>query len=114
MMRSRQASEKRRVAFGAPATHTQLTARSQTSRGHILPEIRIFDGESIESALRRFKRQVQQEGIIKEVKRRSFFLKPGEKKRLKSKLAQKLKRKKVRRQPAETDSKAAPRTPSKS
>ena len=63
----------------------------------------------IESALRRFKRQVQNEGIIKEVKRHSFFLKPGEKKRLKSKLAQKLKRKKVRRQPADTDTKTAPR-----
>jgi small subunit ribosomal protein S21 len=74
-----------------------------------LAEIRTFDGESIESALRRFKRQVQQEGIIKEVKRHSFFLKPGEKKRLKSKLAQKLKRKKVRRQPADSDSKALPR-----
>jgi len=55
-----------------------------------LAEIRIFDGESIESALRRFKRQVQQEGILKEVKKHSFFLKPGEKKRLKSKLAQKI------------------------
>jgi small subunit ribosomal protein S21 len=85
-------------------------ARSQTSRGHILAEIRIFDGESIESALRRFKRQVQQEGIIKEVKRHSFFLKPGEKKRLKSKLAQKLKRKKVRRQPPDSDSKGSPRS----
>ena len=80
----------------------------------ILAEVRIYDGESIESALRRFKRQVQQEGIMKDVKKHSFFLKPGEKKRLKSKLAQKLKRKKVRRQPAETDSKTAPRTPSKS
>ena len=78
-----------------------------------MAEVRIYEGESIESALRRFKRQVQQEGILKEVKRHSFFLKPGEKKRLKSKLAQKLKRKKVRRQPTETDSKAAPRTPSK-
>ena len=75
-----------------------------------MAEVRIHDGESIESALRRFKRQVQQEGIIKEVKKHSFFLKPGERKRLKSKLAQKLKRKKVRRQPAETDSKAPPRT----
>ena len=75
-----------------------------------MAEVRMFEGESIESALRRFKRQVQQEGIIKEVKKHSFFLKPGEKKRLKSKLAQKLKRKKVRRQPAETDSKASPRT----
>ena len=68
--------------------------------------IRIFEGESIESALRRFKRQVQQEGIIKEVKKHSFYMKPGEKKRLKSKLARKLKRKKVRRQPTDTDSKA--------
>jgi small subunit ribosomal protein S21 len=75
----------------------------------ILAEVRIHDGESMESALRRFKRQVQQEGILKEVKKHSFFLKPGEKRRIKSKLAQKLKRKRVRRQPAETDSKAPPR-----
>ena len=75
-----------------------------------MAEIRIFDGESIESALRRFKRQVQQEGIIKDVKKHSFFLKPGEKRRLKSKLAHNLKRKKGRRQPADTDSKTAPRT----
>ena len=74
-----------------------------------MAEIRIFEGESIESALRRFKRQVQQEGIIKEVKKHSFFLKPGERKRLKSKLAQKLKRKKVRRQPTDTDSKVPQR-----
>jgi small subunit ribosomal protein S21 len=86
-----------------------LTDRSQSSPEVHLAEIRIFDGESIETALRRFKRQVQQEGIIKEVKRHSFFLKPGEKKRLKSKLAQKLKRKKVRRQPADSDSKMSPR-----
>ena len=70
----------------------------------------MFGGESIESALRRFKRQVQQEGIIKEVKKHSYYLKPGEKKRLKSALAQKLKRKKVRRQPTETDTKAPSRT----
>ena len=75
-----------------------------------MAEVRIFDGESIESALRRFKRQVQQEGIIKDVKKHSFFLKPGERKRLKSKLAQKAKRKKVKRKPADADSKAPPRT----
>ena len=75
-----------------------------------MAEVRMFEGESIESALRRFKRQVQQEGIIKEVKKHAYYLKPGEKKRLKSALAQKLKRKKVRRQPAETDTKAPPRT----
>jgi len=78
-----------------------------------LAEIRVFEGESIESAMRRFKRQVQQEGIIKDVKKHSFFLKPGEKKRLKSKLAQKAKRKKQRRLPPDMDSKG-PRTPTKS
>ncbi len=70
-----------------------------------MAEIQVFEGESIESAMRRFKRRVQQEGILKEVRKHSFFLKPGEKKRLKSKLAQKNKRKKQRRLPADTDSK---------
>jgi small subunit ribosomal protein S21 len=86
-----------------------LTARSHILRRHALAEVRMFEGESMESALRRFKRQVQQEGIIKEVKKHSFYMKPGEKKRLKSKLAQKLKRKKVRRQPGDSDAKAPPR-----
>jgi small subunit ribosomal protein S21 len=60
-------------------------------------EVRIQDGESIENALRRFKRKVQQEDIIKEVKKHSFYLKPGEKKRIKQALARKRSRKKVRR-----------------
>jgi small subunit ribosomal protein S21 len=60
-------------------------------------EVRIQDGESIENALRRFKRKVQQEDIIKEVKKHSFYQKPGEKKRIKQELARKRSRKKVRR-----------------
>jgi len=66
-----------------------------------LAEVRIQDGESIENALRRFKRKVQQEDIIKEVKKHSFYLKPGEKKRIKQALARKRSRKKVRREPVE-------------
>ena len=62
-----------------------------------MAEVRIQDGESIENALRRFKRKVQQEDIIKEVKKHSFYLKPGEKKRIKQALARKRSRKKVRR-----------------
>ena len=61
-------------------------------------EVKIQEGESIESALRRFKRKVQQEDIIKEVKRHSFYLKPGEKKRVKEALARKRNRKKVRKE----------------
>ena len=62
-----------------------------------MAEVRIQEGESLENALRRFKRKVQQEDIIKEVKKHSFYLKPGEKKRVKSALARKRNRKKTRR-----------------
>jgi small subunit ribosomal protein S21 len=60
-------------------------------------EVRVQDGESLDGALRRFKRKVQQEDIIKEVKRHSYYLKPGEKKRVKQALARKRNRKKMRR-----------------
>jgi small subunit ribosomal protein S21 len=59
--------------------------------------VRLQEGESLENALRRFKRKVQTEDIIKEVKRHSFYLKPGEKKRVKQALARKRNRKKIRR-----------------
>ena len=59
-----------------------------------LAEVTVQEGETLESALRRFKRKVQQEDIIKEIKRHSFYLKPGEKKRTKEALARKRNRKK--------------------
>jgi small subunit ribosomal protein S21 len=62
-----------------------------------LAEVKLQEGETIENALRRFKRKVQQEDIIKEVKRHSFYLKPGEKKRVKQALARKRNKKKTRR-----------------
>jgi small subunit ribosomal protein S21 len=52
----------------------------------------------LENALRRFKRKVQTEDIIKEVKRHSYYLKPGERKRVKQALAQKRARKKIRKE----------------
>ena len=66
-----------------------------------MAEIRLHEGESIENALRRFKRKVMQEDIIKEVRKHSFYLKPGEKKRIKQALARKRSRKKVRCEPQE-------------
>jgi small subunit ribosomal protein S21 len=62
----------------------------------VLAEVILNEGESLESALRRFKRKVQQEDIIKDVKKHSFYLKPGEKKRIKQALARKRLRKKMR------------------
>ena len=61
-----------------------------------LAEVTVQDGETLESALRRFKRKVQQEDIIKEIKRHSFYLKPGEKRRVKEALARKRNRKRKR------------------
>lgn len=63
-------------------------------QGKLMAEVHLQDGETLESALRRFKRRVLQEDIIKETKRHSFYLKPGEKKRVKSALARKRNRKK--------------------
>jgi small subunit ribosomal protein S21 len=59
-----------------------------------LAEVQVNNGESLESALKRFKRKVLQEDIIKEIKRHTFYLKPGQKKRVKEALARKRSRKK--------------------
>ena len=66
-----------------------------------MAQVKVHDNESIESAIRRFKRQVAREGIITDTKKHAFYLKPGEKKRIKQALARKRTRKKMRRQPTE-------------
>ena len=63
-----------------------------------MAEIRLQEGESLENALRRFKRKVQSEDIIREVKRHSYYLKPGERRRVKQALVRKRARKKIRRE----------------
>jgi small subunit ribosomal protein S21 len=83
-----------------PASHDKLLCSAESGLGVTrLAEIRVQEGESLENALRRFKRKVQAEDIIKEVKRHSYYLKPGEKRRVKQALAQKRARKKIRREP---------------
>ncbi|MGO9240333.1 MAG: 30S ribosomal protein S21 [Bryobacteraceae bacterium] len=59
-----------------------------------MAEVVVQEGETLESALRRFKRKVQQEDIIKEIKKHSHYMKPGERKRVKAALARKRNRKK--------------------
>ena len=66
-----------------------------------MAEIKIQEGESIENALRRFKRKVQQEDIIKDIKKHSFYMKPGDKRRAKAALARKRSRKRSRRDQAD-------------
>ena len=80
------------------AAITTKSKQEQSGGVRKLAEVRVQEGEPLENALRRFKRKVQTEDIIKEVKRHSFYLKPGEKKRVKQALARKRNRKKVRKE----------------
>lgn len=49
-----------------------------------MPEIEIRKDESFESALRRFKKKMEQEGILREVRDRKHYEKPSERKRKKT------------------------------
>jgi len=59
--------------------------------------VTLDEGENLESALRRFKRKVQQEAIIKEIKKHSVYFKPGEKRRMKEAQARKRMRRRIKR-----------------
>ena len=63
-----------------------------------MPLVHVKEDETFENALRRFKRKVQQEDIIKDIKKHSFYLKPGDRRRAKQALARKRTRKKQRRE----------------
>ncbi|MCP9493187.1 MAG: 30S ribosomal protein S21 [Pyrinomonadaceae bacterium MAG19_C2-C3] len=58
--------------------------------------VNVNSGEGIESALRRFKRKVMSEEIIKDAKKHAFFMPPGQKAKLKSALARKRNKRKNR------------------
>lgn len=60
--------------------------------------ISVNTNESIESALRRFKRKVISEEIIKDLKKHAHFIPPGQKAKLKSVNARKRNRRRFRQQ----------------
>ena len=80
------------------ARREERSVRRAKEVGEGLAEVKVQESESVESALRRFKRKVQQEDIIKDIKKHSFYLKPGDKRRAKQALARKRSRKKLRRE----------------
>ncbi len=49
-----------------------------------MANVRLNEGESFESMIRRFTKRVQQEGIISETRRRGFFEKPSIKRKRKA------------------------------
>ena len=56
-----------------------------------MAEIRVKENETLDSALRRFKRSCQRSGILSEVKKREQYDKPSVKRKKKSEAARKRK-----------------------
>ena len=50
-----------------------------------MSEVEVKKDESFESALRRFKKKIEQEGILREVRDRKHYEKPSERRRKKAK-----------------------------
>lgn len=49
-----------------------------------MPKTVVRENESLDDALRRFKRQVNKAGILTEARKREFYLKPGLRRKMKS------------------------------
>lgn len=56
-----------------------------------MSEIRVKENESLEQALRRFKRQCARDGVLSEVRKREHYEKPSVKRKKKSEAARKRK-----------------------
>ncbi len=56
-----------------------------------MAEVRIKDGETLENAIRRFKRQVTKSGIMGEMRKREHYEKPSVKRKKKAEAARKRK-----------------------
>lgn len=62
--------------------------------------VKLREGEGVEEALRRFKRECERNGILKEIKRREHYVSPAIKKKLKAaESRRKMRRAKRRRTP---------------
>lgn len=62
---------------------------NQASVNVTMTGVRVKDGESFESALRRFKKMCERAGILSEIRKREHYEKPSEKKKRKAAMARK-------------------------
>ena len=58
-----------------------------------MASVKVRKGEDVQKAIRRFKRKVENEGILRDLKRKRYYLKPSEAKKAKRKAAEKRRRK---------------------
>ena len=62
-----------------------------------MPSIRLRENEPFEAALRRFKKSIEKEGVLSEVKKREHYEKPSVKKKRKALAAKKRALKRMRK-----------------
>jgi small subunit ribosomal protein S21 len=62
-----------------------------------LAVVLVNENESLENALRRFRRKVQREAIMRDYKKSTVYMKPGDKRRMKEHRARKRMRRYLRR-----------------
>lgn len=60
-----------------------------------MAEVKVGSNESIDSALRRFKRETSKSGVLAEIKKRKHYEKPSVKKKKKSEAARRKNKKKA-------------------
>lgn len=59
-----------------------------------MAEIQLVEGDSVERALKQFRRKLQKEGLFKELRRRRFYLKPSAARCIRAAAARRRQRKK--------------------
>ncbi len=64
-----------------------------------MPRIEVRPDESLERALRRFKRKLEREGILKELKAKKHYEKPSERRRREARVARSRQRRAARPYP---------------
>lgn len=65
--------------------------QSALEGGILLAEIKVGKNESLDNALRRFKKQIRMSGVLSEAKKREHYEKPSVKRKKKSEAARKRK-----------------------
>ena len=70
-----------------------LAPESARREGNKLSEVRIKENESLDSALKRFKRSCAKAGVLSELRKREHYESPSVKRRKKSEAARKNKKK---------------------
>jgi len=75
----------------SPSIDDERSTIDNAEGGNIMSEIRVKDNESLDSALKRFKRQCAKAGVLSEIRKREHYEKPSVKRKKKSEAARKRK-----------------------